>query len=261
MQNQFVGDVGDFGKYGLLRHLCGLRDGVEGPVLSLGVNWYLMPDEGGHAGRHLAYLHPPPKSRHRDRFRVCDHQLYEDLYNIVYDGSYPEVKVERRTVRAVQESGILRNSVFFDDPLVVDDRQVDRNTWVNDAVSRLDGCEVVFVDPDNGLEPVTRPGPKHVLYTDLEPYIRTGRTLVVYHHLGRKGSAEDQVRALRQALRCRLQIAGEITSLWYRRGTARAYFIVPNGREDLLQQRIRSLIEGDWGQQRVRGRPHFQLVV
>ena len=38
MQNRYVGDVGDFGKYALLR-----RIGKAG--LSLGVNWYLTPDE------------------------------------------------------------------------------------------------------------------------------------------------------------------------------------------------------------------------
>ena len=40
MQDRYVGDIGDFGKYGLLRALCG-RD------LYLGVVWYLIPDEGG----------------------------------------------------------------------------------------------------------------------------------------------------------------------------------------------------------------------
>ena len=38
MQDRYVGDVGDFGKYGLLRALCG-------GDLTLGVVWYLYPDE------------------------------------------------------------------------------------------------------------------------------------------------------------------------------------------------------------------------
>jgi len=48
VQDRYAGDVGDFGKYGLLRALC--KDD-----LSLGVVWYLVPDEegtgdGGHVG-------------------------------------------------------------------------------------------------------------------------------------------------------------------------------------------------------------------
>ncbi len=43
MQNRYTGDVGDFGKYGLLRALCS-DDGKR--KLKLGVNWYLVPDMG-----------------------------------------------------------------------------------------------------------------------------------------------------------------------------------------------------------------------
>lgn len=38
MQNCYVGDIGDFGKYGLLKAL-------GGDDLRLGVVWYLNPDE------------------------------------------------------------------------------------------------------------------------------------------------------------------------------------------------------------------------
>lgn len=38
MQNRYAGDIGDFGKFGLLRAL-------RGSGLSIGVNWYLVPDE------------------------------------------------------------------------------------------------------------------------------------------------------------------------------------------------------------------------
>ena len=38
MQNRYVGDIGDFGKLGLLRAL-------SSKGLSIGVNWYLTTDE------------------------------------------------------------------------------------------------------------------------------------------------------------------------------------------------------------------------
>ena len=46
MQDRYFGDVGDFGKYGLLRVLCGLWGG---PNFKLGVVWYLFPDENHNA--------------------------------------------------------------------------------------------------------------------------------------------------------------------------------------------------------------------
>ena len=50
MQNRYTGDIGDFGTLGLLRQLS--RAG-----LSIGVNWYLVPDEAHNGdGRHIGYL-------------------------------------------------------------------------------------------------------------------------------------------------------------------------------------------------------------
>lgn len=52
MQNRYTGDIGDFGKLGLLRQL------QLNTRLSIGVNWYLIPDEShnrdGH--HHLLYI-------------------------------------------------------------------------------------------------------------------------------------------------------------------------------------------------------------
>ena len=49
MQNRYAGDVGDFGKLGLLR-------GLTSSQLDIGVNWYLTPDESHNAnGKHIGY--------------------------------------------------------------------------------------------------------------------------------------------------------------------------------------------------------------
>ncbi|MBD3413291.1 MAG: hypothetical protein GF421_02535 [Candidatus Aminicenantes bacterium] len=39
MQDRYTGDIGDFGKYGLLRYILDRED------MTLGVNWYLVPNE------------------------------------------------------------------------------------------------------------------------------------------------------------------------------------------------------------------------
>ena len=49
MQDRYTGDIGDFGKLGLLRWLS--------TSLSIGVNWYLVPDESHNGdGRHTNYV-------------------------------------------------------------------------------------------------------------------------------------------------------------------------------------------------------------
>ncbi len=57
MQDRYVGDVGDFGKYGLLRSLC--RGDEHGAALRLGVLWYRFDGDDSTAandGRHTDYL-------------------------------------------------------------------------------------------------------------------------------------------------------------------------------------------------------------
>ena len=92
MQDQYVGDIGDFGKYGLLRHLTGMRDdAAPGDALRLGVVWYLFPDEApkdpnkpdNRDGSLTGYLRDR-RDNHK-KFRNCDTDLYDALHKIVVE--------------------------------------------------------------------------------------------------------------------------------------------------------------------------------
>ena len=63
MQDRYAGDIGDFGKYGLLRALCG-------EALRLGVLWYAFEGDRKRApndGKRIDYLDPPD-----EQLRECD---------------------------------------------------------------------------------------------------------------------------------------------------------------------------------------------
>src|ERR1035441_1110889 len=63
MQDRYAGDVGDFGKLGLLRHLCGRASPHTHPTLAPGVIWYRVADETHNGdGRHISYLKKSAKS-------------------------------------------------------------------------------------------------------------------------------------------------------------------------------------------------------
>ena len=92
-----MGDVGDFGKYGLLRALCAeeLTIGSRTYDLSLGVVWYLVPDEGNPGdGGHVGWMRQEP------RYMPCDPELFHILLRMIRDGD--------RSVRAVRERGVRR---------------------------------------------------------------------------------------------------------------------------------------------------------
>ena len=69
MQNRYVGDIGDYLKYALLRALS--KD------LKLGIAWFLTLDEiHNNDGKHTAYLEYP------ERWRFLDQILFDELLKI-----------------------------------------------------------------------------------------------------------------------------------------------------------------------------------
>lgn len=82
MQNRYTGDIGDFGKLGLLRQLsaAGFR---------IGVDWYLTPDEKHNGdGRHIQYLQ-------NKSFAACDRELWRGLGEIISSGVRQVAALER----------------------------------------------------------------------------------------------------------------------------------------------------------------------
>ncbi len=211
MQHRFVGDVGDFGKYGLLRALTGVWPLSE-PRLTLGVVWYLPAGSIGSAadGQKLTYLSQP------DQFRGCDPRLYDTLGKL------------DRSLGAVEASEIMGDgTIFFDGPVPQDSSS--RGRWLQEAVEVVRGRDVVFLDPDNGFAPRSA-GPsstEHAYVHELKTLVQRGQTVVVYHHLGRTATHPVQMRHWAARLAHELRLEAEPHVLWYRRGTARAYFVIP----------------------------------
>ena len=122
------------------------------------------------------------------------------------------------------------------------------------ALEATAGCGIVFADPDNGLESGTprhhRKGHKFAYYDELAPYLDRGQSLVVYHHLHRSYPTREQVRERLVQVSERL---GEPFALLYKRGSPRAFFVVPSEEQrGVLSERARRFLDRCWGQ-------HFTL--
>jgi hypothetical protein len=74
MKNQYVGDIGDFAKYYLLRKLAE-RKLKNGKNVVIGVNWYLTDDDDSSEGGQVGYLF----NRNSDEYKADDHMLYDML--------------------------------------------------------------------------------------------------------------------------------------------------------------------------------------
>ena len=266
MQDQYVGDIGDFGKYGLLRHLTGMRDDdASGDALSLGVVWYRFPNEGKPDGRLTGYLCNPAAKY--QRLRECDPELYDELRKIVCE------KKDRRVVR-VQKGEILpEGTLYYDRCLSYEQRppgpfrESARKSWLEDSLEATKEAGLVFVDPDNGIteKPIQfrKNGPKYVFMEDLHRFYDRGQSLVVYHHLAR-ADAKNQIKRFSGLLRVELGLPlDQPWALWYRRGTGRVYFIVPHkNHRDVLERRLQEFKNKSYWfkTQPDFPHPHFELV-
>lgn len=229
MQNRYAGDLGDFAKCGLLRVLC--RDDLH-----LGMVWYLADDEShNHDGRHR-----PPAT-----MRDCDPAMFDAFQTIG----------RRRSVARLQTIDAWPDRVtFFDEPLRwagLADRLAHRAGWLDRALAATTDCDLICVDPDNGLEvaSVSRTaakGPKYACLDELQRFWRRGQSLVIYQHANRRAPVDEQARRRVGQLRRALP-DGRIETLRFRRGTSRLFFIaMQSAHRRRLVERVDRLIDSPW---------------
>jgi hypothetical protein len=240
MQDRYVGDIGDFGKYGLLRFLSGLTDVVADKPLRLGVVWYLVPNESeSNDGSHISYL-----LHDRYRLRFCDPPLYDTLQGLV--------RQDARHVDAIEKSAVFPNTTLFHAaPLSfskpshsLKERLQSRSMLLRTALTVTKAADLVFFDPDNGLEVRSvarheRRGPKYAFLDELRLFGGRGQSVVIYQHLCRRKTAAQQIEDRLFSLR-RVFPHAMVTALRYRRGSPLAFFIVASRHHQmLLWERIR----------------------
>jgi len=242
LQERYVGDVGDFGKYGLLSSLCQHDDD---PSLSLGVVWYLVSDERwSNDGRFTEYLSASPANR--ARFRACAPQLYDTLVDIV--GT-------RRCVSLVERSAVLPDGTAFYTPRlsykgVPPARRLDhRERWVDEALRRVAGRDIVFLDPDNGLDcpsvsKASWQAPKYAFIDEIRRFHGVSDTVVVYHHLSRQALGGAQV--IQAIKRLSSYLSCPVWALRYHRGSSRTFLIASRKYERTLRRRCCALLSTGW---------------
>ena len=245
MQDCYAGDIGDFGKYGLLRWLCGMFD--DDDPLSIGVLWYHFECCDG--GGDVDYLKPPKNSV----FECCDHDLLSILRSIVNNGE--------RTITAIEESGALpAGTKFFSNKMVFANRKgrkaqaLARTKWFEKGMRSVEDADLVFVDPNTGLKERITNKPlsaKHAYYDEMKMLWERGQSLVIYQHV--RGDVKRMAGTHLQEFR---NMATDPITLWWHRGTARLYFILPAPRHaKILRARIGDLLDSEWDKQ-----GHFEQV-
>jgi hypothetical protein len=244
MQDPYAGDVGDFMKLGLLRHLAGSA-AAGGTGLSFAINWYRAPSTRHTGdGKHIAYLRPG--NRWHLSLKSCDPDLMPRLAQVVANG---------RSVEALEASDALPcGSMTHHKMLDWVSGSAGRRAWHGGGLDALVGPDILFADPDNGVHTAPRPSTLHkfALMSELADYATRGQSLVVYQHADR--SADCQTQARRRLYELSAGVSQHpVGAVIARRGTCRFFLVTAVGdHRDRLATSLRHYIAG-WS-------PHAELV-
>jgi hypothetical protein len=128
----------------------------------------------------------------RDDFRPLAPEVFDRLKDIVGG-----IQTIADPVTALQKSGILEGAFFLRSE--VPDRVAERRRWIAGLVNSVGGANLVFLDPDNGIQG-RRLTPKHVALAEIAALRRQDRALVIAHRQsGRRAEAKflaDRMRSL-----------------------------------------------------------------
>ena len=238
MQNRYSGDVGDFSKLGLLR--CLAKNG-----LSIGLNWYLTPDEKHNDdGRFVQYLKDDYKDK--DKYRQCDPELWDRLKQIVGQ--------DQRSVSSLEHPDLIP-AVYWSEPLdftgkTKQERDVIRAKWHEGAYQKLSGLDIVCVDPDNGLIVRSAEGKpksnKYVLPKELECYYQNGSSVIYYQHKARRQDSYYEDQHMQLLSRPEFAGASGLGIKFWKTSHRYYFFILQPEHRDKITKAVHDMLRSEW---------------
>jgi len=224
MRSQYFGDINDYRKYGLLRCLAGAG-------LAIGVCWLLTEDDGKADGELRGYL------TKQLRWRRYDAELYDKLQRLAEPGV-------RRTLQHAGDWGLIPGATYFEELLL--DATNRRDAYFNAAFAALGGADLIFFDPDVGIEVPSRPRGRrgsvgYIYWSELGVAYGRGHSLLVYQHYPRVERTRF-VPFLAHCLSAELQ-AAVVTAFV----TAHvAFFVVHQSRHQVALQEAATAVGSTW---------------
>lgn len=239
MQDRYAGDVGDFGKFGMLR--C-----MEKLGLKVGINWYLVGDEShNNDGKHIGYLED-------EKYCGCDDELLASLKSMLEEGI--------RSVSEIEKLNLLNTQKYYHERMIEPRAQVGmmRSEWHQKGMVAMAGCDLVFLDPDNGMLPrsVSRGSDKSIKYVlpeEIMDYYEAGHSVAFYSHRTREQLVvylERFAELFDEAERRSARIKG----ITFKRGTVRDYFFILHEEHmSRVENSLERILNSKWSQ-------HFEII-
>ena len=171
MQNKYFGDIHDFYKYFLLKNISKYK--------SLGIHWCLIPDDNKSDGNKIL----------TDK----ENKKCLELFDILK---------QDKEINNIKQ--YFSKNVSYYDNLLIDCNN--ENEYEEEAFKKLNKKNIIFFDPDNGIEvKSTNKGNmyKYLSFKLIKKFWKNGNSLIIYQHLDRiKNSLDVKITQLEKILNC-----------------------------------------------------------
>jgi hypothetical protein len=215
MQNRYVGDIGDYSKFVLIKHLFNKK---------VGVIWYLYPNEGNGDG----------KFRNYENYDLND----KEIVNIMK--KFSEVEEDKRNIQELENELKNNNFTFLSDCIEEDcifdskNRRTHRENWFDNALKKVQNCDVVFADPDNGTQIKSlncskgrKKSGKYIFFDEINKLLENHKTVVIYQHFERSKTHKLLIDEKEKKLRKELKDKEfNFYAIKFKRVSTRAYLIL-----------------------------------
>lgn len=218
MQDRYSGDIGDFGKFQLLRYLF---DDEEYLLTQL---WYMYPNENHNSdGMYIDYF---------EKVKGFDEFLENSLKNIISSN---------RKVKALEDVKLLKNAKYFNEYLLNDGCIDFRKNWFFKALEFSKNSDVILTDSDNGIALLCdkknkdlnlldlsqikkrKNSGKYIFIDEIEALYKQSRAMIVYHHLNRCFAHDLQIECLLKKLKIKYS---KVLAIKHKPYSPRVYFIL-----------------------------------
>jgi len=184
MKVQYFGDINDYRKFALLRLLS------EAGRFKIGVCWMLTEADGTTQGAKRGYQKQP------DKWRAYDPPLFDALTK-----APPQPTIG--DLRRIEAEALIAGSTFFNE--FTPDSRSGRDSFHGQCMAAFADRNVVFLDPDNGLEVKLPKGrkrsSKYAFLDEIADHYGAARSILLYQHYPRHVSRDECVTAARGRLR------------------------------------------------------------
>ena len=236
MQDRYAGDIGDFGKIGLLKAL-------QAQELTIGVSWYLVEPMDSERKSDGTYKQEDGKYLIPEKLQVCDTLLAEKLTKIA--------KSDHRSIRSLEQGNFILNARYYSEPVSV----AGREEWHKKALDLLNDLDIVFVDPDNGMlvKSVGKKSVKSVKYTfyeEVRDYVRRGQSVLIYNHRSRKQETQYFHEICYKLQEATGITETDILKITFPKCSVRDYLAVPASMEqrEKIETAFTAMERGVWGE-------------